>query len=293
MVKMGKIATYNISRLRKIFELTGDKKDFLFIGQDQYTPSTEVPFRTDTYAITFLKKGELRLTTGLSQEVITGPCLLTIGPSIIRSIERVEADPLVDLLLFKESFFLEDHTNVFSLMKYSFFEDAGSHVLPLSDKAEEKFTTLFRLLQATLESGHVHENIILRNYIHIILCEIDASAGKVHGARTARTPPLLAHFKTLLSQEVLRQRSVRFYAAQLHVTPKYLSELVKEQTGRTAGEWIDQTVILEAKVLLQQKELSISQVADSLSFSDQSAFGKFFKVNTGLSPLHYRNSLDG
>lgn len=84
---------------------------------------------------------------------------------------------------------------------------------------------------------------------------------------------------------------MRFYASLLHVTPKHLSEVVKAQTGRTAGEWIDQSVILEAKVLLQQKELSISQVADALHFSDQSVFGKFFKVNTGVSPLAYRQSL--
>jgi len=285
---VGKIATYSISRLQKIFEQSGDRKDFLFIDESQYSPSTDEPFRTDTYVITFIKEGSLRVTTGLYQRLVTGPALKTIGPSIIRAIERGDADPRIDLLFFRESFFLEDSANIFSLRKYSFFEDSEAHVLPLNDEALEKFRSIYGLLKGALEGHHMHEKVLLRNYIHIILCEIDA-AGHRQGAALS---PLLAGFKSLLSRDVIRERTVRYYADQLHVTPKYLSELVKEQTGRTAGEWIDQTVILEAKVLLQRNDLSISQVADTLNFSDQSVFGKFFKVNTGLSPLHYRNSLD-
>ena len=95
----------------------------------------------------------------------------------------------------------------------------------------------------------------------------------------------------MLAKEFSRHRSLSFYANKLNTTSKYLSEVVKKQTGKTAGEWIEHTVILEAKVLLQNRELGIAQVSDLLNFSDQSVFGKFFKTHTGISPLEYRKRL--
>lgn len=89
----------------------------------------------------------------------------------------------------------------------------------------------------------------------------------------------------------MRHRNVSYYAQKLFVSPKYLSTVIKEESRKTAGEWIDEMVLLEAKILLQNKELTIAQVADQLSFNDQSTFGKFFKNLTSHSPLDYRRLL--
>jgi AraC-like DNA-binding protein len=286
------ISTYNISRLSNIFSVAGNQKDFLLIDETKYTPTSEEPFRTDTYAIGFLKKGTLRLTAGLSTGIIMGPAILTIGPYVIRSIEKADEPPIVELIFFKENFFLENQSNIFYLLKYPFFEDSDSHVFSLDAEKAERFTIIFNLLKKTAETNHLHEADIIRNYIGIMLCEIDALANHKKGnIPVSKTSALLTNFKTLLSKEIQQQRSVKFYAGKLNVTPKYLSEVIKEQTGRTAGEWIDQTVILEAKVLLQKKDLSIARISEMLNFADQSVFGKFFKVNTGIPPLTYRNSL--
>jgi AraC-like DNA-binding protein len=282
------ISTYNISRLSNIFSVEGNQKDFLLIDERKYTPSTEEPFRTDTYAVGFLKKGTLKVTAGISAGIITAPAILTIGPYVIRSIEKADDQPGLVVLFFKENFFLENQSNI--LLKYPFFESGDSHVLSLDQEKAATFTAIFDLLKGAAGSNHLHEADIIRNYIGILLYEIDAATS--HKKEPAsKTSALLANFKTLLSKEVLQQRSVKYYAGQLNVTPKYLSEVIKEQTGRTAGEWIDQTVILEAKVLLQKKDLSIARVSELLNFTDQSVFGKFFKVNTGFPPLTYRSSL--
>jgi AraC-like DNA-binding protein len=86
------------------------------------------------------------------------------------------------------------------------------------------------------------------------------------------------------------QRNVNTYAEQLSITPKYLTETVKEITGKTAGEIIDDFVLLEAKLLLDNPALSIAEIADELHFSDQSFFGKYFKRHAGVSPKEYRHS---
>ena len=86
------------------------------------------------------------------------------------------------------------------------------------------------------------------------------------------------------------ERSVKFYADQLCLTPKHLSGVVKEVSGKTVGEWIDELVILEAKALLNSSSMNIQEIADRLNFANQSFFGKYFKHYTGMSPKEYRKS---
>ena len=92
----------------------------------------------------------------------------------------------------------------------------------------------------------------------------------------------------LVQEHHQRERLIGFYADQLCITPKYLSKLVKENTGRSAGEWIESYVILEARAMLQSPNMSIQQIATALNFPNQSFFGKYFKRVTGMSPKQYR-----
>lgn len=105
-----------------------------------------------------------------------------------------------------------------------------------------------------------------------------------------RREEYFAKFITLLSNNFKRERTVGFYAEQMCVTPKYLSLLIKEFSGKSAAEWIDNYVITEAKTLLRYSTMSIQEVAYELSFSSQSFFGKYFKHLTGMSPSEYKLS---
>ena len=67
-----------------------------------------------------------------------------------------------------------------------------------------------------------------------------------------------------------------------------MSALIKEVSGRSAAQWIDDYVILEAKSLLKYSDLSIQEIAYRLNFSTQSFFGKYFKQHTGISPGQYK-----
>lgn len=85
-----------------------------------------------------------------------------------------------------------------------------------------------------------------------------------------------------------KERKVLYYADKLHLSASYLSTVIKRVSGKTAAEWIDDYVILEAKALLKSTKLTIQQISDELNFSSQSFFGKYFKRITGLSPKEYR-----
>ena len=92
----------------------------------------------------------------------------------------------------------------------------------------------------------------------------------------------------ILNENFKTERSVQFYADTLYMTSGHLSKVLKQVSGKTAGQLIDDAVIMEAKILLAAPELTVAQVANELQFSDQSFFGKYFKKHTGLPPSKFR-----
>ncbi len=109
---------------------------------------------------------------------------------------------------------------------------------------------------------------------------------------TASKNSIVERFIELVQEHYRDERLIGFYADKLCITPKYLSKLVKENTGRSAGEWIESHVILEARAMLQSSDMTIQQIAASLNFPNQSFFGKYFKRATGLSPKQFRHNRD-
>ncbi len=103
---------------------------------------------------------------------------------------------------------------------------------------------------------------------------------------------LSSRFNDALIEHYRESREVGFYARMFHLSPKYFSTLIKQETGYGAGEWIDRYVVLQAKALLNRmRNLSIQEITDRLGFSEQASFSRFFKRNTGMSPTEYRDSV--
>lgn len=105
-----------------------------------------------------------------------------------------------------------------------------------------------------------------------------------------RQEEIFIQFIDELEKNYIQHREVSFYAKQLCVTPKYLSSVVKDVSGRSAGLCIDSYVAEEAKRLLRETHLSVLEVSQQLNFPNQSFFGKYFKRMVGCSPFQYRKS---
>ncbi len=115
---------------------------------------------------------------------------------------------------------------------------------------------------------------------------------KAEGNRSAnnRQMALFERFMQLLETHHATERNIAFYADRLFLTPKHVSKVILEVSGKTPTQWIDEYVVLEAKSLLKYSNLTIQEIADYLNFSTQSVFGKYFKHKTGLSPREYKAS---
>ena len=92
----------------------------------------------------------------------------------------------------------------------------------------------------------------------------------------------------VLPQHFAQHHDIPFYADQLHISPVYLSRVVRQVTGRTVVDYINQMLLMEASFLLQTSGLSITQIADHLHFADTPSFSKFFSRLSGMSPKEYR-----
>ena len=119
---------------------------------------------------------------------------------------------------------------------------------------------------------------------------ISSAKGVTPVQGTARTQILFERFLALVAQHHTSERGMAFYADKLCLTPKYLSKLIKQVSGRSAPDWIDSFVITEAKNMLRYSEIPIKEIVYRLNFPNQSVFYKFFKAHAGMTPSDYRNS---
>lgn len=103
------------------------------------------------------------------------------------------------------------------------------------------------------------------------------------------TDKIFSQFFLALNENCVKERTVMFYANQLHLSPNYLSSIIKAKTGRTALQVIISASIIRAQHYLDSTKLSIKEIAEEMNFPDPSTFGRFFKKYCGVSPLRYRN----
>lgn len=108
--------------------------------------------------------------------------------------------------------------------------------------------------------------------------------------RKTRQEMVFSKFKKLVNEHCCRERSIPFYANELALTPHYLSSLITKISGKSVMYWINRATLVQAKVLLKSRDILISEVADRLNFPSQSAFGYFFKRETGMTPTEYQKA---
>ncbi|MBR2975352.1 MAG: AraC family transcriptional regulator [Alistipes sp.] len=131
---------------------------------------------------------------------------------------------------------------------------------------------------------------VIENLVRVFYYGGVSAFGRKSESSVAYKNGIVERFMELVQENYREERLISFYADKLCITPKYLSKLIKEHTGRSAGDWIENHVILEARAMLQTSEMTIQQIAAMLNFPNQSFFGKYFKRATGLSPKQYRNN---
>lgn len=105
----------------------------------------------------------------------------------------------------------------------------------------------------------------------------------------SREQQLFTRFIALVNEQAATHHTIDFYASALCLSPRYMGRLIKEVSGRSAKEWIDDAIVTGAKVRLKHSDRLVRQIADEMNFPNVSFFCKYFKRMTGLTPNEYKH----
>lgn len=287
------------------FSQMGDDLLYAHIRRGAHTPPHALvqlgePIRIDGMAWLLCLSGGLNIDLNLTHHELRAGTMMVIHPNSIVQISDTTDEGIDCISVFLSEPFLRDTNidlNVLQSLRVGHIM-GESPLLPLKPDDLALCRQYLGLLHADmLRNGDpALARSIARNLVAAICYQalqifIDQRPGRTEGGDNVSRPSNYVYdFMELLHQHHRRERTVSFYASRLFITPKYLSLLVKNATGRSAAEWIDQFVVLEAKNLLRFSGRSVSQIATDLNFPNQSSFGKYFKNLTGLSPTQYQRS---
>lgn len=250
-------------------------------------------FRTDSFSVILVLAGQMKARMNFKDYTFTKGHLFLAAPYAVKQLVSVSKGFTFLVITFTTHFLTRAAVpaNVPDLFGYFTSRFSPHWLLSAVDirLIKDYSRQLHRRIQEA--PGHPYGKEILHFAFLTFAFEMAALSRKYTRPLTrhlSRKEDLVMRFADLVGHRFRKHRDVQHYAHQLHVTPKYLTETVKEISGKNAGEIIDDFVIIEAKVLLADATLSIAQVTQQLHFSDQSFFGKFFKRHVGVSPKAYR-----
>jgi len=258
------------------------------------------PVRLDGYVIFFLKKGDGSFQLGFNldtYEIHERSLLITAPGNIIRLSaydENKIADSELIFALLSKDFVSSIHVDFDKTLQEAvrFLE---SPCLTLNaeqlDIASDYFTLARKIIHSQMDNKREIISSLLTSitYLAVNLWRNDiASAKERQDMSSLRVNQTYEQFIALVSQHHNKERGMAFYADKMHITPKYLSKIIKQASGRSGPDWIDSFVVLEAKNLLKYTDKPVKEIVWQLNFSTPSVFNKFFKKHTNLTPSEYR-----
>lgn len=256
------------------------------------------PTRLDAFVIAFCSKGSITVTAGMRRHTLREQMLFVLLPGTIVQVESIQEEASVYLVTCEEEFIKGVNIDL-KLFSRLFLSVEKHPCLPVSADDWAGITASFDEIgtEGVPLPGDVYSLEIMRSMIRTLAYKVCRVIGRHIEAQMpaevsarSRNEEYFNQFMNVLSKHYMQQRTVGFYAEQLHLTPKYLTTIIRKTSGRSAVQWIDDYVVLEAKNLLKYSTMSIQEVAYYLNFSNQSFFGKYFKNHTGMTPSAYRMS---
>ncbi|GAB3754484.1 AraC family transcriptional regulator [Spirosoma pomorum] len=276
-----------------VSRLKGDVNKFLIIRvEDMYRHVTRpVPAtRATIHSILFLQSGEATMKIGSATYTIQPGQILIVPAGQVFSFGEKDVNTGY-LCSFHDDFLIGKFSSE-RLKDFEFLRVWGNPRVDLDGQTSQFIDHLFsRILLDYEETGLANLDII-QPYLITLLCEINRAYTPMSVSTHTSAVTLTNRFKELLFSHVRTHHRVTDYATLLHITPNHLNKIVKSITGKSPTKWIDEAIILEAKVLLSQRTASISTVAAEVGFTDQAYFTRLFKKQEGITPTAFRRMIE-
>jgi len=272
--------------------------DSLFYDIITYSEATNELTCTDAFFFLMATSGKAKVHIQYMQDYIHHigkNDLLVIPASMTVTFQQLSKDYAMHCLMLTSPFFHSLPSSLFLygklcefVTKYSF---ASAH---LKNDASNYLKKTFSLFQGCHTGKLLHREGIYGHLCNFFILNV----GDIFFSSIENALPVISNkswiyykFKELLFENYRHQHKIRFYAERLSVSNIYLSKIVKEETGKTIHEHITRLLYTEAKKMLSCSKNNIQEITDTLGFTDQASFSKFFKRFAGISPTEYRNSM--
>lgn len=247
----------------------------------------------DYYALCICTAGEVNVEIDRHQYKADAHSILVAAPSTIVKFMNTSRDFTMKLLFFDKNFLIKNISNPFIIEKMNLFSKGSYSLVKTTPKNSMVLQNLLDYLKKkSRRQGKFTEEIVRTIIFNLLLetAEIIDAKHSISPDKEEGKKDLYLKFNQLIRENIRQHRTVQFYADQLCVSNKYLIEIIKRASGKTPHEVIDETLLKEAYVMLGNPDITISEIAFELQFNSASAFGRFFKKHTSLSPSEYRIS---
>ena len=249
------------------------------------------PQRLNFILMALCRKGKATYSIDTrEQTVLPGDLFFISERHIIDNFEASDDFDCLCIMLSTQFYhgFVQNVKNVSSLLLFSM----NNPVVSLTKQEIQTYENFFMVIREKIadENHHYRKELVQALLLAMfydmsgVIYRIEQSSAK----KQSRSDIIFARFIALLQENFRKERRVGWYASQLEITAKYLSEVVKNVSKRTPNEWIDSYVVLEIRVLLKNSPKSIKEITEELNFPNQSFLGKYFKEHVGVSPSEYR-----
>ena len=284
----------DIKKALSVYSLQLEQSEF-FLTQgittsDSFRINKEL-FRTNFHMLGLCISGKIKMQINFKQYTVVPGMFMSVPPTTSVKFISKSKDFKVRMLLFDKSFLLKQTNNSELSETIGFFDSKGVTALKLNEQQTQLLIPLFNLIKEKAESSETFRDDIVRHLMFTLLyqCAGFYESYKAEIPVSGRKKEIKNSFIDLVNKHCKQNRKLSFYADKLFITPKHLTETIKEETGKTAGTIIDETLMLEAKLLLNDKTKNIQAVSQKLHFANQTLFAKFFKRYSGFTPTEWRN----
>ncbi|WP_317345418.1 helix-turn-helix domain-containing protein [Phocaeicola plebeius] len=251
-----------------------------------FIPIEGQPYRLTEGRVVFFRAGTLRLRINLREVEFKESDLLAVSPGTVFEFLYISSDLDLAMLAFSNSLMenwqKEDllQTYLQGIVFASIFNSEGRQ------RMEQLFALLWEVVHdRPFPRASVQSLISL--YFHQ-LDFVRKRSQSTERQQHTRQEDIFNRFLELVNKYAVRERSIAFYADWLFLTPRYLSTLVRQASGRTVMDWVNEAVMQEAKLMLRHTDKLVYQIADELNFPNASFFSKYFRRMAGMTLNDYR-----
>ena len=249
------------------------------------------PHRNNFYQVVLVTRGSGIKTIDSEQFEIHAGQIYFTAPGQVHSWNFC-SEPDGYIINFSEKVFHSYITTHFNLEQFPFLRGIpGNSVISLKNETIKEIKYFIkRIVSESNKKDTFSMDIICFNLISLFVSITRKNDLFINKQIPEQNQLTLYNFKMLVNQYYSEKSLPKDYAALLFITPNQLNAICKELYGKSTGKIIRDRILLEAKRLLANTDISISEIAYKLNFSDNSYFTKFFKKYTGLTPEEFRNN---